>query len=141
MSADFSLSLSFTIFAPGYVGRPRVRAAEGLVGVYMNAAEGSVDLNFLLLAVGAFVHLHSAPGNSRGQSEAGQQAARQADQIGLRVRVEMRAGFRADMGAGFCVGFCVGFCAKSNVGFGAMAIALCARYTPWAAKMFRKRRE
>ncbi len=30
----------------------------------MNAAERSVDLNFLLLAVGAFVHLHSAPGNS-----------------------------------------------------------------------------
>src|SRR5580700_2422519 len=37
-------------------------------------------------------------------------------------RVEMRAGFRAELG----------------VGFGAMANALCAGYTPRAGKMFRK---
>jgi len=42
----------------------------------------------------------------------------------------MRAGLRADLGVGFCV--------ESNVGFGAMANALCAGYTPWAAKMFRE---
>jgi hypothetical protein len=47
-------------------------------------------------------------------------------------RDEMRAGFHAELGVGFCV--------KSNVGFGAMANALCAGYTPRAGKMFRKMR-
>src|ERR1700691_6414582 len=50
--------------------------------------------------------------------------------LGFAFRAENRAGVRADLGVGFCV--------ESNVGFGAMANALCAGYTPRAAKMFRE---